>query len=339
MNNPSARLKAGPVDMHSHMTPHDFPAGPAGEARWPCMQHTSATTATVMMGDKPFRQLDNRSWDRRKRIEDMDRDGVSVHALSPMPELLSYWFGPDAATAMCDLMNQDIADHCAAEPSRFAGLGMVPMQDPALAVKHLERVKNVYGLSGIEVGSNVNGKYLGDRSFDPVWEAAESLGLAVYAHALHPLVTQGLDLPMVLTNTAGFPIDTAMTVASMLANDTIGRFPNLRIGFSHGGGAVAPIVYRLDWLWNLGGDMAGSMPNRPRDMAAKMYFDSNVYDTTYLKHLCEHLAPGHIFLGTDYPYVIEQTDPVGYAKRANLNNDQLDSLLFGAAHKFLRHHH
>ena len=339
MSKPSSRLKAGPVDMHSHMVPAEFPPNPGTESRWPCMRHTSPTEATAYMGDKPFRELDNRSWDRRRRIEDMERDGVAVQALSPMPELLSYWFGPSDATTLCDYMNQQIADHCAAEPTRFAGLGMVPMQDPALAVKHLERVKNVYGLPGVEIGSNINGKVLGDRSFDPVWEAAESLGLAVYVHALHPKATQGLGMPPMFDNVVGYPLDTAMTAMSMLVNNTLDRFPNLRIGFSHGGGALAPIVHRLDWTWRAGGGpFTASIPTRPSQAAAKMFFDSNVYQPAYLKHLCEHLAPGHIFLGTDYPYTIWQTDPVGYAKSAGLNPEQLESVLWGAAHKFLHGH-
>jgi aminocarboxymuconate-semialdehyde decarboxylase len=241
MSKPFSRLKSGPVDLHSHMTPANFPPNPGRETRWPCMHHSSATSATVMIAEKPFRVLDSRSWDCRRRIEDMDRDGIAVQALSPMPELLSYWFGADDAGALCDFVNHEIANLVAAEPSRFAGLGMVPMQDSALAVRHLQRLEHVFGLAGVEVGSNINGKLLGDRSLDPVWEAAESLGLTVFVHALHPKVTAGLDLPAGFGNAVGFPLDTAMSVVSLLANNTLERYPNLRIGFSHGGGAVAPI--------------------------------------------------------------------------------------------------
>ena len=65
----------------------------------------NATDATVMIADKPFREIDSRSWDVARRIEDMDRDRVTMQALSPMPELLSYWFTPADGLEMARWMN------------------------------------------------------------------------------------------------------------------------------------------------------------------------------------------------------------------------------------------
>src|SRR5690606_12135059 len=81
------------VDVHSHVTPDAFPPVPNEEARsrWPCMHCSAGGDYTIMMGDAPFRKLDTRSWDMERRLVDMDRDGVSMQVLSPMPELLSYW--------------------------------------------------------------------------------------------------------------------------------------------------------------------------------------------------------------------------------------------------------
>ena len=81
------------IDVHAHVVPERFPGNPspATNARWPCMRKHGAA-ATMLIADKPFRELDARSWDVRRRIEDMDRDRVTMQALSPMPELLSYWF-------------------------------------------------------------------------------------------------------------------------------------------------------------------------------------------------------------------------------------------------------
>lgn len=325
-------LRHGPVDVHAHMTPAEFPPDPCGEPRWPCMQRQSWTDATVMIADKPFRQLDERSWDVKRRIEDMDRDGIAAQALSPMPELLSYWFAADAAEAFADIVNADLAHQVSLAPSRFVGLGTVPMQEPELAVRHLRRVKEVYGLAGIEIGSNINGKLLGDPAFEPIFAAAADLGLAVFVHALHPVATRGLEVPPPFVNLVGFPVDVGMTAASLIMAGTLDRHPGLRIGFSHGGGALAPLLHRME----IGGKFApGVEAPSPAATARRMYFDSNVYSPAWLRHIAENLSPGRILLGTDYPYLIMQTDPVGYVRSAGLPEAATESLLWGAAHAFL----
>ncbi len=64
------------IDVHSHIVPARFPdnPSPATNSRWPCMHAKNASDATVMIADKPFREIDSRSWDVARRIEDMDRD-------------------------------------------------------------------------------------------------------------------------------------------------------------------------------------------------------------------------------------------------------------------------
>jgi aminocarboxymuconate-semialdehyde decarboxylase len=299
------------------------------------MQRRSDVDATVLIADRPFRQLDNRSWEVRRRVEDMDRDGVAVQAISPMPELLSYWFADAGAELFCDFVNADLATQVASQPDRFVGLGAVPMQNTALTLRHLDRIKSTYGLAGVEIGSNVNGALLGEARFDPIFEAAADLGLAVFVHALHPIATDGLQVPAAYTPMIGFPIDTAMAAASLLLAGTLERYPNLRIGFSHGGGALAPALHRLEFGWGLGGPLRGDMQTSPSVTASKFYYDSNVYEPRYLSYIAEHLAPGHVFLGTDYPYPLLQPDPVAFAKSSGLEGAALESLLSGAAHTFL----
>lgn len=66
-----------------------------------------------------------------------------------------------------------------------------------------------------------------------------------------------------------------------------------------------------------------------------MYFDSNVYDPAYLRHLAEQIAPEHVFLGTDYPYLIMQDAPRAFLESAGLSASALVSVGSGAALAFL----
>ena len=88
------------IDIHSHIVPQELPGDPTGGAigTWPSVVcEACRTKAQVFMGKRPFREIDDRSWSPARRVEDMDRDGVAAQALSPMPELLSYWLDPGPA--------------------------------------------------------------------------------------------------------------------------------------------------------------------------------------------------------------------------------------------------
>lgn len=326
------------VDVHSHVSPLVFPSAPHGEvaSRWPCMQCTSSTEATMLIGQTPFRQLDARSWDVARRIEDMDRDGVDIQVLSPMPELLSYWLEPADAHVLCDASNHLIASMVAAAPTRFRGLGSVPLQDPEAAVRMLRRLRGEFGLAGVEVGSNINGKLLGDPSFDPFWEAAEAEGMAVFIHALHPVAAKALPAPdMLYTTFALFPVDNGMTAASLIMAGVLERFPNLRIAFSHGGGTLGSVLGRLQLGWTATGGFGGKTSLPPVEQARRCFYDSNVYDTSFLQYLATEIAPGHVFAGTDYPYAIMQKDPARWIRALGLAAETERDICAGAAGLFL----
>ena len=326
---------SGLIDVHTHIVPTEFPAAPEGQqTRWPCMRCENAQSATIMMGDKPFRALDNRAWDVTRRLADMDRDGVTMQVLSPMPELLSYWFPAADTLRLGRYVNGAIAEMIAQAPARFAGLGTVPLQDPGLAAKELHVIKHEFGLAGVEIGSNVLGTVLGDPRFDIFYAAAEELDLAIFVHALHPVGAERLSDPL-LTALIAFPLDTALTAASIIAAGVLDRFPKLRLGFSHGGGALLPVLHRLEHGWRQTEGFGGKVPEPPSAYAARMFYDSLVYDAAYLRHLTQSLAPGRIFAGTDYPFAIQQEDLADFLNRAGLDSAAQDDLCAGAAKRFL----
>jgi aminocarboxymuconate-semialdehyde decarboxylase len=322
------------IDIHSHFVPADFPAAPdaATAPRWPCMCHGLAGAATLNMGDKPFRQIDNRSWDLERRIADMDADGVTVQVLSPMPELLSYWLDSQATIELARHVNAAIADVVARRSDRFWGLAMVPLQDVGAAVAALPRIK-ADGFRGIELGSNINGRYLGEAEFEPLFAAAADLDLAIFIHALHPLQAPQLASYPDLVPFAGFITDTGLCAATLIMSGVLERHPRLRIGLSHGGGVLGPIVHRMQQGWQLTDGFGGKLAVAPNDTAARFFVDSLVYDAGYARHLAS-VVPGHVCLGTDYPYLIMQTAPAEFI--ATVATNEGDPIWSGAAERFLQ---
>src|SRR5262249_44357128 len=73
-----------------------------------------------------------------RRLEDMDRMGIDIQAVSPAPNQLVYWSDPDAGLALARLVNDRLAQIVAAHPDRFVALGTVPLQRAELAVQELD---------------------------------------------------------------------------------------------------------------------------------------------------------------------------------------------------------
>jgi aminocarboxymuconate-semialdehyde decarboxylase len=325
------------IDMHTHVCPARFavPETLRSNPRMPCMCATGPGTAEMMIEGKLFRKLDARSWDITRRLEDMARDGVTVQVLSPMPELLSYWFTPAEGAMMADCMNGVIAEMIATAPARFRGLGMVPLQDVSMAVAGLRRLKESFGLAGVQIGTNINGAQLGEAQFDPFWETAAVLDLAVFVHPLHPLTARTLQTTPLFHPLVGFPVDTALAGGSLLLGGVLDRFPRLRLGLSHGGGGLVPVLPRLDQAWTSMASFRATAARKPSEAAAALFYDSNVYDQPYLAYLAQHFAPGRVFLGTDYPYEIMQTTPAAFLARLDLHEAVRASLAHSAAQRFL----
>src|SRR5258708_32095805 len=122
-----------------------------------------------MVGGKVFRVIDSRSWDAARRIDDMSADDVDVQVISPMPELLSHWFPAVDADPLCRYINEGIAELCNANPGKFIGIGMAPMQDASLAIKRMDETKS-RGLRGIELGSPFHGISLGDARLRDIYD-------------------------------------------------------------------------------------------------------------------------------------------------------------------------
>src|SRR6266536_2919477 len=154
--------------MHAHVIPGDFP--PVGEraagARWPRMEPADGGAKRLMPGGPGGNGLLAQPvcWDADARRQAMASNGVDAEVISPMPGLLGYAFSPADGLDLCRYVNSVIVEVCRGDPTRFFGLGIVPMQGPTLAAKELAPIKQS-GLSGVEVASNVNGVSLGDDRF------------------------------------------------------------------------------------------------------------------------------------------------------------------------------
>lgn len=298
------------IDVHTHVVPESFPGLPVLSACtcWPNVRQSSGST-TVFMGERSFRAIDARSWSVEARLSDMTAEGIDAQLLSPMPELLSYWMSDTDCVALCRFVNAHIAGMVRRHPDRLAGLGMVPLQDPDLAAHEMQRVKDECNLSGIEVAATVNGVAIGDARFDPIFEAAQRLDLAIFVHSVRPLHQSALGDGVGVAALFGYPLDIAVAVSSVILNRVLLRFDGLRLGFSHGGGALAAILPRVAQGIRVDRALRDAYQESVAATLRSAYFDVLLYDQALLQ-AAAGLGIQRWVLGTDYPFALRQPHPL-----------------------------
>ena len=325
------------VDVHAHVVPENFPRylGAQAPSDWPSMAPAHECHRNVMIAGKVYRTVSEQAWSVTRRLADLPGMGVGLQAISPMPELLSYWMAPADGRQLVRYLNEEIARMVAESAGALVGLGAVPLQDVDLAVRELEYVVRTLGFPGIELGSNVNGKPIGDPSFDPFFEACEALGAAVFVHAIRPAGMDRVVGPKPLQQVIGYPTDVGLAAASVITTNLLVRRPRLRIAFSHGGGTLASLLPRMQQGWQVFPVLKEGMAVSPVEQARQLFYDALVFDEPTLRHLAASFGTGQLMVGTDYPFNFSERSPVARIEAAGFDAGTTAALTQHNAERFL----
>lgn len=325
------------IDVHTHILPKDIPNwkerfGYGGFIR---LDHYEPCCAHMVRDDgKQFRDIEANCWDPATRIEEMDATGVTMQVLSTVPVMFSYWAKATDGAAIAKFLNDDLADIVTEFPLRFAGLGTVPMQDVGLAVKELERCRNI-GLTGVQIGTNVNQLNLSEPHFFEFFAACEELGMAVFVHPWEMMGEADMQkywLPWLV----GMPAEVSRAIASLIFSGTLERLPGLRICFAHGGGSFPATVGRITHGFDARPDLCAIDNNvSPREYLKKIYFDSLVHDPAVLDLLVGFAGADRVMLGTDYPFPLGELEPGKLIESMPYDDETKEMLLSGSARKWL----
>jgi aminocarboxymuconate-semialdehyde decarboxylase len=274
-------------------------------------------------------------WDPAVRLAECDTSSVDVQVLSTVPVMFSYWAKPGPTADLAKLLNDHIAGLVQEYPKRFVGLGTLPMQDAALSIRELERCSRDLGLSGVQIGTHVNGWNLDDERIFPILEAAADLGAAVFVHPWQMLGHERMGLYW-LPWLGGMPAETALSICSFIFGGIFERLPALRVAFAHGGGAFPGLIGRLEHGFNVRPDIVATRNRRsPREYLGRFYVDSLVHEPAMLGYMIELMGANCIALGSDYPFPLGEQAPGKMIEAMNLDPAVRDRLLAGTALEWL----
>jgi aminocarboxymuconate-semialdehyde decarboxylase len=275
-----------------------------------------------------------------ERLQKMDEMGIDVQAVS----INAFWYSADRdlASRLVDFQNERLAAMVkAANPERFVAFASVALQFPEMAAKQLEEGIKRWGLRGAAIGGSVQGEELSSPKYDPFWAKAEEMQALVFMHPQDSAVATGIRNRVqgngVLGNVIGNPLETTIFLSHMIMEGTLDRFPKLEICAAHGGGYLPSYADRLDHgCLTFPVQCNKSLKKKPTEYLRQIYVDSLVFSPEALRHLVAVVGPGHIGLGTDFPFPWTNTPVDHLMATPGLSDADRAAILGGTMSKLLR---
>lgn len=190
---------------------------------------------------------------------------------------------------------------------RFGIFAVTPMPDIEGAVAEVAHALGELDHDGICLLTNYQGIYLGDPSFAPLYEILNEHGAYVYVHPTGPEVNPapklnfGPDIPAG-NNVFEYTFDATRSMTSLIYNGVLRDYPNIRWHFTHCGGALPFLAYRLATRHSAFPPFNEVLPEGPLTYLSRMYFDdAQAFTAAQLQPLLSLVPADHIMFGSDWP--------------------------------------
>jgi hypothetical protein len=276
------------------------------------------------------------------RIAEMDAAGIDMQVLSLVNCSMDK-LEPATATALVRAANDQLAAAVRKHPDRFAGFAALALQDPKAAAAEFERCVCKLGFKGALVHGTMNGVFLDQPQFTPLFEAAQALDVPIYLHptpAVQPVQEAyygGLpgNTGFFLSTAAwGWHAELGMHCLRLIVSGLFDRLPKLKIIIGHLGENLPFSIARADAILARGAD---HLQRRVAD-----YFYENFYLTTSgyftvppLLCALQVVGADRIMFSVDYPFS-PNTEGLDFLNSLPISPDDMEKIAHGNADRLLK---
>lgn len=239
-------------------------------------------------------------------IDIMDGMGSDIQFLSPRPYMQMHSVKPAVVTALWTThMNDIIYRTVQMFPKRFravAGLPQFRDSSPANCLAELDfRVKE-QGFIGCLLnpdpteGDGAPPPGMGDEFWYPLYEKLCELDIPALIHSAGSCQARE-------SYTLKFINEESIGIISLMNSKVFEHFPNLKLIFPHGGGAIPYHMGRFRaWSVRAGGEYFD-------DKLKRLNFDTTTYDKDALELLFKVVGPDRVLFATEKPGTGSAKDP------------------------------
>ena len=267
------------------------------------------------------------------RLAGMERQGVDVQLMSLTTPMV-YWASAALGLALSQAYNDSASTAHLKHPERLYSFAMVPMQDPELALRELERAAKLPGMRGLYLATSVDGTELDDKRYWDIYAKCEEIAWPIF---LHPVYTIGVERTTryYLRNLLGNPYDTGMAAASLIFGGVLDAFPRLEFNLPHAGGTLPGLIGRLDHGTRVRPELK-HMKKLPSEYLRRFTYDTIGHDDRINMNLVRQVGADRVLLGSDYCFDMGLADPVHSVERlAELADSERSLILGGTAARLL----
>ena len=250
-----------------------------------------------------WKELEYRLLDiHEKRLRLMDEHGMEMMILSLNAPAVQAIADAKKANEIARRANDFLAEQVARRPQRFQGFAALPLQDPDLASRELERCVKDFGFRG----ALVNGfSQLGERTlyydlpqYWPFWGVVATLDVPFYLHPRNPLPKDAAIYEghrWLMGPAWAFGQETAVHALRLMGSGLFDKHPNLQIVLGHMGEGLPFSIWRVDYH--------NAWVKFPQPYPAKKkigeYFSQNFHITTSGNFRTQSLIDAMLEIGAD----------------------------------------
>jgi predicted TIM-barrel fold metal-dependent hydrolase len=237
-------------------------------------------------------------WSTAQSLEEMDKNGIQT-AIVSLVQPGVWWGNIKDGRKLSRACNEYGAKMVQDHPGRFGFWAAIPLPDTEGSLREIEYALDTLKADGIGLFTSYGDKYLGDKSFEPVFAELNRRKAVIFIHPLVPNCCKGL-VPSLPAPVLEFVQDTTRAIGGTLFSGTAARYPDIRFIWCHSGGTMPLVVSRFIRLAEV---------RKPKFMTdgvmaelGKFYYDIAQGTMPGQLLALSKVAPtSHMLFGTDYP--------------------------------------